>query len=577
MQADECGAAVAVLRYFYSMQLKLEGRDSCSAELLLQMMKVADRWQAPQALAALSSVLCKLQLGDFPTAAVYALPLGLQTSPAFAAVKAQAAVCLDHVFGDAAATAATPTLVAAFLLLPQAAVRALLQSETLSTDAEATVLLLLSEWCQGEFGQACTTEELQQLNVSIRYSHLSISYLTELCESLHSPALTSKQRMELLYFRAIPGPAQEKCAELGSLCNPDGWYLPARPKPAKNDGSTLTLTLELSEVEICKLAKSIQLGKDGGPRAASVQHAHSISRTLAAALPAGFPAMTAAQAGMSTLASATALQQLHSLHASLGLGGETPTPHTRSHASKRTGESLQSSSSASSSSSSSKRDSGSSSSSSSNSERDSGKSSSSSSSATSVGERDSGSSSSSSASGMPAQVQGASGAALRGAQEVRSLLAACTRRLVSGWLSRQDTLLPRASLTDLSRLSQALQQQQQQQQRESGDTEVATHALVTAIMSSATSLLRSSTPRAGQALPGAGAPPASFQGEVAAVTALLLAVARWRRSDAGPLCDAAARWVTAAQVRPQAHRMQLGWGGRRLLHTHVPVRHSNPA
>lgn len=40
MQADECGAAVAVLRYFYLMQLKLEGRDSCSAEFLLQMMKV---------------------------------------------------------------------------------------------------------------------------------------------------------------------------------------------------------------------------------------------------------------------------------------------------------------------------------------------------------------------------------------------------------------------------------------------------------------------------------------------------------------------------------------------------------
>ncbi|MEW5308179.1 MAG: hypothetical protein WDW38_000156 [Sanguina aurantia] len=242
--------------------------------------------------------------------------------------------------------------------------------------------------------------------------------------------------------------------------------------------------------------------------------------------------MTPAQAGTSTLASVTALQHLHSLHASLGLGGDKP-PTSSHHLAHQ-----------SSSSSSGDRDSDQRSSSSSSGERDSGQRSSSSSSS-SGGERDSGpgSSSSSSASSIPALVQGPSGAEVRAAEEVRCLLATCTQSLISGWLSKQDILLPHASLTDLSRLSQALKQQQHR----SGDSEM-THALVTVIMRKATSLLRTNTPRAGQALPGVDATHVQLQGDFAAVTALLLGVAHWRRTDTGPLCTAAAQWVTAAQA-----------------------------
>ncbi|MEW5308183.1 MAG: hypothetical protein WDW38_000160 [Sanguina aurantia] len=54
---------------------------------------------------------------------------------------------------------------ASFLLqMMKTAVFELLRSDALCTDAEATVLLLLSEWIVSENGMACCEEDLQQLN-----------------------------------------------------------------------------------------------------------------------------------------------------------------------------------------------------------------------------------------------------------------------------------------------------------------------------------------------------------------------------------------------------------------------------
>ncbi|MEW5305838.1 MAG: hypothetical protein WDW36_008353 [Sanguina aurantia] len=197
MEADEREAAASVLHFFYTSQLTAQDGVSCSASSLLQMMKVADRWQAPQALASFSTVLCKLQPDDFPIAETFSLPAGLQVSPGFAAVKACARDSLMSLFGSAAAVATKPALLLRFLCLPLLAVFELLGSDALCTDAEATVLLLLSEWIVSENGMACCEEELQQLNGCIRYGRLSAPYLTELCSSLHTPPLTHPQQMEL--------------------------------------------------------------------------------------------------------------------------------------------------------------------------------------------------------------------------------------------------------------------------------------------------------------------------------------------------------------------------------------------
>ncbi|MEW5305846.1 MAG: hypothetical protein WDW36_008361 [Sanguina aurantia] len=154
MEAMECEAAAALLQFFYTSKLEVTTDPAAAcAEFLLQMMEVADRWQAPLALTALSSVLCKLQPDLFPTAAAYSLPETLQTAPAFAQVKARALASLLAVFGDAVAVATSHTLVRDFVNLPAAAVHTLLRNDALVTDAEATVLLLLSEWRAKSFLQ----------------------------------------------------------------------------------------------------------------------------------------------------------------------------------------------------------------------------------------------------------------------------------------------------------------------------------------------------------------------------------------------------------------------------------------
>ncbi|MEW5308184.1 MAG: hypothetical protein WDW38_000161 [Sanguina aurantia] len=214
------------------------------------MMQVADCWQAPQAVAALSSVLCKLQPDLIPAAAVFALPLGLQSSPSFAALKTLAATSLLLTFGSATAIATDAPLLDRFLSLPHTAVLELLQSDKLETDAEATVLLLLSDWCCGTKGAACSEEELQQLNAFIRYSRLSTPYLTELCQHLHTPLLTVEQRMELLHMRALPEAARERSVVLRFTKNPDTWYQPCRPSSAAVKRQVAArITLRLSETE----------------------------------------------------------------------------------------------------------------------------------------------------------------------------------------------------------------------------------------------------------------------------------------------------------------------------------------
>lgn len=112
-------------------------------------------------------------------------------------MRAQASASLLTVFGDALEIATNPTLLMRFISLPQAAVLTILQSSSLVSDAEATVLLLLSEYLSSANGKACNETEQQQLNASIRYSCLSAPYLAELCDALHTPPLTMQQRSEL--------------------------------------------------------------------------------------------------------------------------------------------------------------------------------------------------------------------------------------------------------------------------------------------------------------------------------------------------------------------------------------------
>lgn len=223
---------------------------------------MADRWQAPLALTAISSVLCNLQPDLFPIGAAYTL---LQNSAAFAPVKARASTSLLSIFGDATAVATSPPLLGHFLSLPHSAVLVLLQSDRLVTDAEATVLLLLSEWCDGAQGRACSEKQLQKLNRHIRYSRLSKHYLTDLFEGLHTPSLTTKQRMELLHFQSFPEDGQRLLDQLDSLNNPAGWYLPSRTSASEGGEATLRVTMNIPEAEVYRFVSAIKAMKNGGP------------------------------------------------------------------------------------------------------------------------------------------------------------------------------------------------------------------------------------------------------------------------------------------------------------------------
>lgn len=208
-------------------------------------------------------MLCKLQPGLFPTAEAYSLPVGLQPSPAFSDVRKHAQTSLLAEFGDAVAVATGRRLLLKFLSLPHTAVLVLLRSKTLTTDAEATVLLLLSEWCCGPNSQNCTDAELQQLSDSIRYGRLSIPYLTELCEHLHTPPLTTKQRMELLHFHSLSEQSQKHVSEINC---PAQSFRKRRPA-LEHHRRALTMALNVTVVDMRKLLQAIITQKEGGPPA----------------------------------------------------------------------------------------------------------------------------------------------------------------------------------------------------------------------------------------------------------------------------------------------------------------------
>lgn len=161
---------------------------------------------------------------------------------------AAAEVSLLATFGNALDIIKTPALLQQFLSLPQPAVLALLQSPKLTADAEATVILLLSAWV-GEAGQtvACPVEQVEELRLCIRYSRLSLPYLTDLCDQLTLTDLTRKQLMELWAFQALS--TEDHWASC-SPQNPERWYLPRRPLPGRSQASIkLKLAVSRSQLE----------------------------------------------------------------------------------------------------------------------------------------------------------------------------------------------------------------------------------------------------------------------------------------------------------------------------------------
>lgn len=236
-------------------------------------IQVADLWQADETAAAASKALC-CRIDSFPLCSVYSLPEGLAVSETFHNLFAVAKRILFNRFGNARTVIDTPRLLLCFLDLPFTALYTLLHSAELVADAEASVLLLFSGWCEGAAGMACSEEQLQQLNAGIRYSRLSNPYLTELCHNLHSPRLTHKQLMELWHFRSIPRHLNPH--KICDLEGPPGWYLPQRPaSPAHPLNFTLDLAVTEADLKVFLAVAADATSAD-------------ISRSSAAVYSAGF-------------------------------------------------------------------------------------------------------------------------------------------------------------------------------------------------------------------------------------------------------------------------------------------------
>lgn len=118
------------------------------------------------------------------------------------------------------------------------------------------MLLLLSEWCDGAAGRACSDEKLEQLNKCIRYSCLPTPYLTELWKSLHTPLLTYKQRMALLHFKSLPEEGQNVSCNVQREHDPSiKWFESNRGTSEEGENLTEVLTLEVSGAELYRLIR----------------------------------------------------------------------------------------------------------------------------------------------------------------------------------------------------------------------------------------------------------------------------------------------------------------------------------
>lgn len=210
--------------------------------------QVADLWQSPDPLDEASRLLC-LETASFPILDAYILPPVLQESRAFAEVMAAAQVTLLTRFGDAAHIIQTPALLRQFLTLPYLALLALVKSPKLTTDAEASVLQLVSSWL-GD-----SVQQLQKLHGVIRYSRLSSTYLSELCDEFRLPQLTRKQLLELMNFCSLPSNQQQTWVKQGYE-NPAGWYLPQRPTPPQHK-SGVRLSLLVTRIDLKRLLAGV--------------------------------------------------------------------------------------------------------------------------------------------------------------------------------------------------------------------------------------------------------------------------------------------------------------------------------
>ena len=196
---------------------------------LLQVLRLADRLQAPRCVAAAATALAAAPALDWATVlAIWQLPEGCADQPAYAPVFEAAGKAVQARLGDLDAALADEGSRAALLALPLRALVWLLRSDETRASSENVAFFVCSAWLHERSGGG-SEEEQRALAACLRLHHMSPLYLA----TVAGRAGWIKQRpecAEAAAFVAAPEAVKSVAAEVGRFT-----ACAAPPRPASRD------------------------------------------------------------------------------------------------------------------------------------------------------------------------------------------------------------------------------------------------------------------------------------------------------------------------------------------------------
>lgn len=209
-----------------------------------------------------------LALSDFkfPISTVFSLSSTFCPSLAISELLAEAGIRLLNLFGDAPSVMRHPAKLKKLKRLPQSAMLALLLSDKLTTDAEATVLQLLLAWytCNKS---SCDEDELEELKAGVRYSRLTPAYLCGMLPLLPEPefAVTIEEANHLRLDASFRGEFEaEERQRLNGPC-PKGWFLAERPFLGSSSADNfIKVRLKIPQNELLLHVAAVSKMRGGG-------------------------------------------------------------------------------------------------------------------------------------------------------------------------------------------------------------------------------------------------------------------------------------------------------------------------
>lgn len=228
-------------------------------------MQVADRWDVSSCMKACKEALFARTDSCFPINILFLLPPTFCLSPSIDELLTEAKVRLLNIFGNAPAVLRSKSKLQRLQRLPGSAMLALLSSDALTTDAEASVLLLLRSWY--EFNQLeCSKEQLFTLKKAVRYSWLARAYICNMLPLMPGFGVTLEQASELWMKSESRGMYEEDLEHeyIPRAC-PKSWFLPERqPPPHSRPNRTMKLQLKVPQADLLLHVAAVAKMRDGG-------------------------------------------------------------------------------------------------------------------------------------------------------------------------------------------------------------------------------------------------------------------------------------------------------------------------